>query len=162
MADKEVTESPFSAKEMEYMGAAMMSLKDGVPTVRNPPPLPNIHTNTYRIQAAQIDTAKFSKIAGLTEGSSKTIWGRIRRKLVDQANANGDGVSTTPKPAKETKPRKTPASKRKTEAGEDGDAPETPSKKPRAKKAKAELVKQDDGDVVKDESTEKDLDEEAA
>lgn len=67
MADKEVTESPFSAKEMEYMGAAMMSLKEGVPTVRNPPPLSNIHTNTYRIQAAQIDTAKFSKIAGLTE-----------------------------------------------------------------------------------------------
>jgi hypothetical protein len=162
MADKEVTQSTFSAKEMEYMGAAMMSLKDGVPTVRNPLPLSSIHTNTYRIQAAQIDTAKFSKIAGLTEGSSKTIWGRIRRKLVDQANANGDGVSTTPKPAKETKPRKTPASKRKTEAGEDGDVPETPSKKPRAKKAKAELVKQDDGDAVNDENTEKDLDEEAA
>ena len=162
MADKEATESTFSPKEMEYMGAAMMSLKEGVPTVRKIPLVSDNDTNTCRIQAAMIDTAKFSKIAGLTEGSSKTIWGRIRRKLVDQANANGDGISTTPKSVKETKPRKTPASKRKIELGEDGDVAETPTKKARAKKVKAESVKQEDDDVVDDETTEKQQGEEVA
>lgn len=149
----------FSAKEVEYMAAGLMSLKDGLPTVStlpsfsqyHPAPVPNL-TSTQ--QAANLDIPKFAKIAGLTEGSSRTIWGRLRTKILAQPGAASDvdGLPATPKLGGKAKPKATPGSKRK--VGEDGDVTETPSKKPRAKKAKAkakEVEVVDEDEEIKDE-----------
>lgn len=100
-----------------------------------------------------IDTAKFSARTGLTEGSSRVIWNKLRQKLA--AQGSGDGVPATPKPSKEIKPSKTPISKRKPEEGQDEETGDTPSKKPRARKPKSAQANAEEvavqGDEVNDE-----------
>lgn len=137
------------------MAAAMQSLKDGIPTV-------SFYTLQFRLlvpsdisQNAIIDTAKFSSMAGLTEGSSKVIWNRVRSKLAAQAGGDG-ALAPTNTPRKDPKSPKhpeTPASKRK--EAEDGETGETLSQKPCGKKKTSETVKEED--FAKEEEADEEL-----
>jgi hypothetical protein len=156
MSDTAATDPVFTPKEIEYMAAAMMCLKDGVPTVSSYfssssspsySSTPLLHPTSYlpidsTSQNAQIDTPAFVAMTNLTAGSALVIWNRLRRKLEAQALTRGSSMPSTPvKP----KARATPKSKRKTEDGDgEGEGGATPSKKPRGKKGKAQVVKGED------------------
>ncbi|KAL2113195.1 hypothetical protein VUR80DRAFT_5102 [Thermomyces stellatus] len=70
-----------TSRDIELLAFGMQSMKD---------------TNV------QIDYDKFAELAGLTAGSARVIWGKIRRKLA--AAADGDGTPTTP-PSQSAKPK---------------------------------------------------------
>ncbi|KAI9689110.1 MAG: hypothetical protein M1822_000848 [Bathelium mastoideum] len=91
-----------------------------------------------------IDYDKFAKLAGYTEGSARTTWGTLRRKVKtlgeeatsgvsnSNGNDNGKGAPSTP-----TTPGTGKKRGRKTAGTEDGEgaSPEKKARKPRKSKA---------------------------
>lgn len=68
----------------------------------------------------QLDYEKFAKLAGMTDGSARVTWGRIRRKLTMAANGedtpgSANSATGTPKP-------KAKKGGRKRKTGDAGDA----------------------------------------
>lgn len=106
----------------------------------------------------QIDYDKFAELAGLTGGSARTIWGKLRRKLVAASNVDGTPASESSQAAKPKAKKR--GRKRKTEDADNGDTitePQSPTtmdsdrRKKRAKKsAKTDVQDQgseNEGDV---------------
>ena len=123
-------------------------------------------TLTEEPTQVQLDYDKFAEMSGLTVGSARVTWGKIRRKLASGIEGTpGSAASSAAKP----KAKKGAAKKRKTEEAaikdEDGDnvgSPQSPTamaserKKKRAKKAtKAEVPapsNEEDGAPEEDET----------
>jgi hypothetical protein len=78
----------------------------------------------------------------MTEGSASVTWGKIKKKLTDE-DVESSGVAPKTPGTGETKAKKTPAKRKSTVGDENG---ESPSKKPRAKKAKTPIKGKDSGE----------------
>lgn len=101
-------------------------------------------------------------MAGLTEGSARTIWGILRKKILASQDAVDGALKTPGSGAKKTPAKRKSTGGQKVESGEDMDgikdeiATATPSKKPRGRPAKKTQTspKTPDAEVDNDNATE--------
>ncbi|SPO03247.1 uncharacterized protein DNG_05929 [Cephalotrichum gorgonifer] len=155
-------------REIELLACGMQSTKDanpGWPIPRDAKLMVYVGQGSRHMLARQllvkiqIDYDKFAALAGLTIGSARVLWGKLRRKLEGASGRGGTPASAKSQTSKSklknepTKRKLSDIDDANADDDDTGESPESPTKaatKRRAKKAKRTKKAKDDIQVKDD------------